>query len=48
MIKKGDPLFLDSQGIIHKYDGEQLICILLLQIWEQALFCMGGDSKIFV
>ena len=25
MIKKGDPLFLDSQGIIHKYQGEQLI-----------------------
>jgi len=25
MIKKGDPLFLDSQGIIHKYDGDQLI-----------------------
>jgi len=25
MIKKGDPLFIDSQGIIHKYDGEQLI-----------------------
>ena len=25
MIKKGDPLFLDSKGIIHKYDGEQLI-----------------------
>ena len=25
MIKKGDPLFLDSQGIIHKYDGEPLI-----------------------
>ncbi len=24
MIKKGDPLFLDSQGIIHKYDGNQL------------------------
>ena len=24
MIKKGDPLFLDSQGIIHKYDGDQL------------------------
>ena len=25
MIKKGDPLFLDSQGIIHKYDGDQMI-----------------------
>ena len=25
LIKKGDPLFLDSQGIIHKYDGDQLI-----------------------
>ena len=25
MIKKGDPLFLDSQGIIHKYEGDQLI-----------------------
>ena len=25
MIKKGDPLFLDSQGKIHEYDGEQLI-----------------------
>jgi len=25
MIKKGDPLFLDSQGITHKYDGDQLI-----------------------
>ena len=25
MIKKGDPLFLDSQGIIHKYNGDQLI-----------------------
>ena len=25
MIKKGDPLFLDSQGIVHKYDGDQLI-----------------------
>ena len=25
MIKKGDPLFLDSQGIIHKYNGEELI-----------------------
>jgi len=25
MIKKGDPLFLDRQGIIHKYDGDQLI-----------------------
>jgi len=24
-IKKGDPLFIDSQGIIYKYDGEQLI-----------------------
>jgi len=24
-IKKGDPLFLDSQGIIHKYDGDQFI-----------------------
>ena len=24
MIKKGDPLFLDSQGIIHKYHGEQV------------------------
>ena len=26
MIKKGDPLFFDSQGKIHKYDGDQLIC----------------------
>ena len=25
MIKKGDPLFLDSQGLIYKYDGEELI-----------------------
>ena len=25
MIKKGDPLFIDSQGIIHKYDGDQFI-----------------------
>jgi aspartoacylase len=25
MIKKGDSLFLDSQGIIHKYDGDQPI-----------------------
>jgi len=25
MIKKGDPLFLDSQGIIHKYEREKLI-----------------------
>jgi len=25
LIKKGDPLFLNSQGIIHKYDGDQLI-----------------------
>jgi len=25
MIKKGDPLFLDSKGIIHKYDGAQII-----------------------
>lgn len=25
MIKKGDPLFLDSQGIIHKYEWDQLI-----------------------
>ena len=25
MIKKGDPLFIDSQGIIHKYDGDPLI-----------------------
>ena len=25
MIKKGDPLFLDSQGIIHKYNREELI-----------------------
>jgi aspartoacylase len=25
MIEKGDPLFLDSQGIIHKYDGDQSI-----------------------
>jgi len=25
MIKKGDPLFLDSKGIIHKYEGDQLI-----------------------
>ena len=25
MIKKGDPLFLDSQGIIHKYNGGELI-----------------------
>ncbi len=25
MIKKGDPLFLDSHGIVHKYDGDQLI-----------------------
>jgi len=25
MIKKGDPLFLDRQGIIHKYDEDQLI-----------------------
>ena len=25
MIKKGDPLFLDRQGIIHKYHGDQLI-----------------------
>jgi len=25
IIKKGDPLFIDSQGIIHKYDGDQFI-----------------------
>ncbi len=25
MIKKGDALFLDSQGIVHKYDGDQFI-----------------------
>jgi aspartoacylase len=25
MIKKGDPLFLDNQGIIHKYERDQLI-----------------------
>ena len=25
LIKKGDPLFLDSQGVIHKYDGDQFI-----------------------
>ena len=25
IIKKGDPLFLDSQGVIQKYDGDQLI-----------------------
>jgi len=25
LIKKGDPLFLDSQGITHRYDGDQLI-----------------------
>ena len=25
MIKKGDPLFLGSQGMIHTYDGDQLI-----------------------
>ena len=25
MIKKGDSLFLDSQGIIHKYDGDYFI-----------------------
>ena len=25
MIKKGDPLFLDSQGIIHKYERDQWI-----------------------
>jgi len=25
MIKKGDPLFIDRQGIIHKYDRDQLI-----------------------
>jgi len=25
MIKKGDPLFLDSQGIIHKYERDLLI-----------------------
>jgi len=25
MIKKGDPLFLDSQGIIHKYERDQMI-----------------------
>ena len=25
MIKEGDPLFLDSQGIVHKYDGNQPI-----------------------
>jgi len=25
MIKKGDPLFLNSQGIIYKYDGDQFI-----------------------
>jgi len=25
MIKNGDPLFLDSQGIIHKYEGDQFI-----------------------
>ena len=25
MVKKGDPLFIDSQGIIHKYDGDQII-----------------------
>jgi len=25
LIKKGDPLFFDSQGIIHKYDGNQFV-----------------------
>ncbi len=25
IIKKGDPLFIDSKGIIHKYDGDELI-----------------------
>ena len=25
MIKKGDPLFLDRQGIIHKYDKDQFV-----------------------
>ena len=25
IIKKGDPLFLDSKGCIHKYEGDQLI-----------------------
>ena len=25
MIKKGDPLFLDSKGIIHRYEGDELI-----------------------
>jgi len=25
LIKKGDPLFINSQGIIHRYDGDQLI-----------------------
>ncbi len=25
LIKKGDPLFLDSKGIIHKYGGDQLV-----------------------
>jgi len=25
MVQKGDPLFLDSQGIIHKYDEDQFI-----------------------
>ena len=25
MIKKGDPLFIDSQGIIRKYEEEELI-----------------------
>ena len=25
MIKKGDPLFLDNHGIIHKYEGDKLI-----------------------
>jgi len=25
LIKKGDPLFLDSQGIIHKYEGDKSV-----------------------
>ena len=25
LIKKGDPLFFDSQGIIHKYEGDQFV-----------------------
>jgi len=35
---------VDKFGIMDLSPAKlQLICILLLQIWEQALFCMGGD-----